>query len=456
MDMTSLATNLAAASFASRTDRLTARSDKLDKQISAAASLKSALANLATSLGTRVRQGDLSSQPQVANGAVAKASLTGTAQPSGTYSLEVTSLAAAQTLASPAYASAASTVGSGTLTLRFGTTTSGTFTEDTAHAAVPVTIAAGATLADVASAINAANAGVSAYVANTTEGAKLVLKGETGAANSFVVEANETAGDPGLANLAWNPAAPGTGRLLTSSANANFAIDGLSITAASNTVTDAIPGVELTLTGTNAGTPTEVSFSNPSSAITGAMSDLTSALNEIMSELNTDTDPLTGDLARDSGTLALKRSFASLTTNVIMATAPEGTPRTLGDLGLSIQRDGTFTLDSTRLAATLKSDPEAAGAMFTNGLYGVYATIDKISRSASVSSDPGTLAGSISRFNTQKMQITEDQAKLADQQDALRAQLMKRFSVADGLITNSKSTLSFLTNQIAAWNKSSS
>jgi hypothetical protein len=32
---------------------------------------------------------------------------------------------------------------------------------------------------------------------------------------------------------------------------------------------------------------------------------------------------------------------------------------------------------------------------------------------------------------------------------------MARFSVADSLITNSKSTLSFLKNQIEVWNKSS-
>jgi flagellar hook-associated protein 2 len=185
------------------------------------------------------------------------------------------------------------------------------------------------------------------------------------------------------------------------------------------------------------------------------MSDLTGAINEVMAELNAATDPQTGDLARDSGARALKRTFASLTTTPIMPNAPEGTPRTLADLGLSIQRDGTFTLDGARLTATLKANPDAAGAMFTNGLYGVFATIDSISRNASVSSDPGTLAGSLARFTTQKTQISDQQAKLTDQQTALRAQLMSRFSVADGLITSSKSTLSFLTNQIAQWNKGS-
>ena len=454
IDMTALATNLATAQFAAKTDRLTTRSETLDKQISAASTLKSAISNLSSSLGDRVRTGDLSPLPQIANASVAKGSLSGSTQPKGSYSLEVTSLATLQTLASPAYTAATDTVGAGSLKLRFGTTTGGVFAEDTNHAAVDITIASGATLADVAAAINAKNAGISAYVSNTTAGAKLVLKGSEGAANSFVLEATETPGEEGLANLAWNPAAPGTGRLLTSAGNANLKIDGLAITSASNTLTDAIPGVTLSLTGTNTGSPTTVSFSDPSSAITSAMNDLTSALNEIISQLNTVTDSKTGELARDGGAQAFRRSFQQLTSTIVMPNAAEGTPRTLSDLGLSIQRDGTFKLDGARLAATLKADPLATGAMFTNGVNGVYATIDKIARNMAVTSNPASLAGSISRMTTQKTQITEEQSKLTEKQATLRAQLLARFSATDTAVGASKSTLSFLKNQIAAWNNS--
>ena len=456
IDMAALATNLATAQFAAKTDRLTTRSETLDKQISAASTLKSAISNLSSSLGERVRTGDLSPQPQIANASVAKGTLSGSTQPKGSYSLEVTSLATLQTLASPAYTAATDTVGAGSLKLRFGTTTGGAFTEDTAHTAVDITIPTGATLADVATAINAKNAGVTAYVSNTTAGAKLVLKGTEGAANSFVLEATETPGEEGLANLAWNPAAPGVGRLLTSAGSANLKIDGLAITSASNTLTDAIPGVTLSLTGTNIGSPTTVSFSDPSSAITSAMGDLTSALNEIVTQLNTLTDARTGELARDSGAQALKRSFQQLTSMIVMPNAAEGAPRTLSELGIAIQRDGTFTLDGARLAATLKADPLATGAMFTNGVNGVYATIDKISRGMAVTSNPASLAGSLDRLNKQKTQLTEDQTKLAEKQEILRSQLIARFSATDTAVGASKSTLSFLKNQIAAWNNSNS
>ena len=149
IDMTALATNLANAQFASRIDRLTSRSEKLDRQISAASDLKSMLFSLATSLGDRVREGDLSPQPQIANGAVARATLSGNGQPTGTYSLEVLSLAQGQTISGPAYAAPTDPTGSGTLTLRFGTVSGGAFTEDTGHAAVDITIASGASTASL-------------------------------------------------------------------------------------------------------------------------------------------------------------------------------------------------------------------------------------------------------------------------------------------------------------------
>lgn len=451
-DMTALANSLAEAQFAAKAQRLTARSETLDRQISTASNLKSMMLSLAASLGERVRAGDLSPQPNLTNGSVAKAALSGSSQPRGSYSLEVASLAAGQVLSSPAYAASTAPVGSGTLTLRFGSTAGSTFTEDTAHSSVSVTIASGATLSDVAAAINATRSGVTAYVAKAADGARLVLKGAGGAVNGFVLEASETPGDPGLSSLAWNPASGAPGRLLGEAANAAFSIDGISMTAPSNTVAEAVPGVTLTLTGANPGAAATLSFADPAAAITGAMQDLTAALNEIASEIRAATDPFTGDLSRDSGARQLKQAFATLAGTVVMPNAAPGAPRTLADLGLSTQRDGTFALDAKRLTATLKSDPQAAAAMFTNGLYGIYATVDGMARKVSKVSDPGTLAGSVSRYSKLKTQIADDRAKIADRQEALRAQLVKRFAAVDASVGASKSTLTFLQSQIDAWN----
>jgi flagellar hook-associated protein 2 len=91
--------------------------------------------------------------------------------------------------------------------------------------------------------------------------------------------------------------------------------------------------------------------------------------------------------------------------------------------------------------------------MFTSGLYGVYASVDKISRGASSAGNPGSLAGSLSRYAGQKSQISKENAKIADQQEALRARLAKQLSAADMQIGSSKSTMSFLQQQIDMWKK---
>ncbi len=452
IDMAGLAKSLADAQFAGRIDRLTAQSDTLDRQISAASTLKSQILQLATSVGDRVRQGDLSTQPTIANGAVATVSR-GTASGKGTYSLEVTALAKGQTLTSPAYAASTSPVGAGTLTLKFGTVSGASFTEDTAQAAVNLTIASGATLADVASQINGANAGVTAYVANGADGAHLMLKGKDGAASGFILEAAETVGEEGLAQLAWTPASPGT-RLLSTAQNASFKLDGLAMSTASNTINDIVPGLNLKLTGTNSGAPTTIGFSDPGSAVGTFMQDLTSALNELVAELNKDVDPKTGDLARDSGARALRTGLARLAGSIVMPAATTGQPATMADLGLATNRDGTFRFDSARLTATLKASPDGVSAMFTTGLFGVYASLDKLGRSVTAAANPGSLTGSISRYTARKTQLSEDQSKLADKQEALRARLATQFAGVDSRVGASKSTLSFLQNQIDAWNNS--
>jgi flagellar hook-associated protein 2 len=454
IDMGALASDLATAQFQLRTERLTAKSETLEQKISAASSLKNTLSLLASALGDRVRAGDLAVTPHVANSAVATASSPPGTSGSGSYSLEVLALASAQTLASGAFADSTTPVGAGSLTFRFGAASASGFTEDTAHEAVTVEIASGSTLEDVARAINAARTGVSAYVAHTDQGAQLVFKGATGTQSGFVVEASETAGEEGLAALAWNPSAGGdAARLLSTSADAQFKLDGLAMSSASNSTGPVAPGLSLTLTGTNAGTPTQIGFSNPAASVASAMQDLVSALNEVVGDLNTATDALGGGpLATDPGARALKRTLSSLGGQVIMPNAPEGAPRTLSDLGLAIERDGTFRLDADRLQKTLERDPAGVAAMFTNGLYGVYATFDKISRTAASAADPGSLAGSIARYQKQSKQVTEDSAKMADQQERLRASLVVRFAKADVKIGASKSTLSFLQAQIDAWN----
>lgn len=450
IDMTALAEGLAQAQFAVRIDRNTQRSEVVERQISEAANLKSLIQQLATGVGDRVRTGDMSSQPLIANSAIATVSR-GTLTGRGSYSLEVTRLADAQTLSSPTFTAASAPIGSGSLTIRFGTISGSVFNEDLAHPAASITVPSGSTLADVTAAINASGSGLSAYVATGTAGAHLMLKGQEGASNAFVIEASETPGEEGLAALAWTPAAP-AGRLLASSADAAFKLDGLAMGSASNTINDVAPGLNLRLSAANPGAPTTIRFSDPTAAVSTFMQDLTAALNELAAELDKGVNPESGDLARDGGARALRRGMSQLAGSTIMTGTSAGEPTTLADLGLATNRDGTFRLDNARLAATLKAAPSGVAAMFTTGIRGVYATLDKLARSVTAPGDPGSLTGSVNRYTALKRKLASEATQLTEAQEALRARMVTRFAGLDSRVGASRSTLSFLRNQIDAWN----
>ncbi len=454
INMSTLATQMAQASYATANTNLTNQLSAVQVQISEASTLQNNVASLVSSFASLVNGGSLSASPTVTDATVATASLPPGASGAGSsYSLEVSNLASAQVLSSPGLSSANATTGSGTLTIQFGTMSGTSFAADTTQSPVNITVNQGDSLSQIAASINGAGAGVTAYVATTSTGAQLVMKGLTGANSAFTVSATENSSDPGLSALAWNPATGTTSRLAEKAQDASFSIDGIAQTSASNTVANAAPGLSLVLTGTNIGAPTTISYSDPSSAITNAMTNLTSALNTIVGTMNTDLAPsANGSLTNDGGARALSAQLAQLPGATIMPGAAAGAPSTLADLGLVVAKDGTYTLDSTKLQSALTKNPTAVAAMFTNGLYGVYGTLENMSMAISSTTDPGSLAGSVTTYTAKQTSLTSQQSQIATEQSNLQAQLISQFANANSSVAASKSTLTYLQNQIAAWN----
>jgi flagellar hook-associated protein 2 len=463
VDFTKLAQDISAASFAAQRDQLTARKTALEAQISAAGQLRGSLTELASALGDRIRNGDLSPRGTLANAAVATVNVLPGSAPRGNFALEVTELAAAQTLLSRPFASRDALVGEGTLTLRFGTAGASSFTPDAARAPIDITLTATDTLATLATKITQATGGsVQAYVATGTGGAQLVMKGQEGAANGFVIEAALppsappdpdpapplTAGDPRY--LAWAPA-PGDNLRTGTARDAAFRLDGVAMTSPTNRVTGLPGGFGLTLTGTNPGAPTTLSFAGNSAAVSSVMTDLVAALNEIVGQINDLAAPVGGELANDPGARELRRDLAALAGQVLMPSATGGAPRTLGDLGLALNRDGTFRLDSARLNRTLETSPDAAAAMFTTGATGVFAAFDRLARETGLSGDPGSLGGSQRRFQRQLEASDERLARIAEQQEALRERLTREFTASERRVAASQSTLAFIRQQVDIW-----
>ncbi|MEE4540114.1 MAG: flagellar filament capping protein FliD [Erythrobacter sp.] len=452
-----LAGDLSEASFSVRRENLATRNESLKARISAAGQLRANLTGLASAFGDRIRGGDLAPRARIGNASVANIGTTPGITPRGNYALEVTQLAQGQTLVSRSYGAADALVGEGNLRVRFGMVSGADFTQDTARTPLDIVVDASDTLETLAGKIASASGGaLEAYVATGPGGAQLVVKGEDGSANGFVLEgvgANPATGTPGdLSYLSWQPAGD-AGELRQSAQDALFSLDTVERTSGSNQVSGLPEGITLTLTGTNAGTPTSIAFDNDTSAITAVMGDLVAALNGIAQQVNADGAALGGTLGNDAGTRELKRDLARLSSEIVMPTAADGEPATLADLGLSVNRDGTFRLDSQRLQDTLANEPQAAAAMFTTGPFGVFATIDGLARDNTRRSDPGSLGGSLARYEGQIARNDERLARIADQQDSLRERLTRDLLAAERRVTASQSTLSFLEQQIDIWNQ---
>ncbi|MEM6493194.1 MAG: flagellar filament capping protein FliD [Pseudomonadota bacterium] len=450
IDFNQLANDLSEASYSFQREDLQARNDRLLAQISEASILRSTLNDLASATGDRVRTGDLSPQGTIGNASVAQVSIATGGSPDGSFSLEVTQLAQSQTLVLPSFTSGEDLVGEGSLRIRFGTVSGASFTEDTAQSALDISVSATDTLDDLAAKITSQSDGaLEAYVAQGTEGAQLVVKGRDGEVNGFVLEPTSAATSPtdapgDLSYLAWSPASD-SGELRATSQDALFFLDTVEIRSSSNQVTD-LPGFTLNLTGTNAGAPTTIEFAQDPSAITTFMNDFVAALNDVVNLLNGGEEEAT-TLDNDPGARELRRDLSSLTSEIVIPNVDEGEPDSLADLGLSLNRDGTFRIDSARLEETLANSPEGAAAMFTTGLFGVFATIDGLARDNTAIGDPGSLGGSVTRYEAQIERNDERLERIAEQQENLRAQLARSFNAAQTQISASQSTLSFIQQQ---------
>ena len=212
---------------------------------------------------------------------VFSASATGTAVP-GNYSLSVTNIAQAQSLVAAGQTSGTTAIGSAATTVSFtvGATTNS------------VSITAGATLQDISAAINAANLGISATIVNDGSATpyRLALSSNsTGVSNRINSITIQAGGDAAINNLlAYQPTANAPTTITMTQTvpalDANFSVNGIAITGASNTVSNAIQGVTLTLNKATT-TPATLKIAHDTTAASTAVSSFVSAYNALSSQL---------------------------------------------------------------------------------------------------------------------------------------------------------------------------
>lgn len=293
----------------------------------------------------------------------------------GTHTLRVDRLAASQRTASAALASAATPIGSGTLTIDIGSWNAGytNFTPNTTAGSRTITIDAGNdTLAGVRDAINQANAGVTASIVNDGTGNRLVLASTaTGAANGFRITAADADGNAvdaaGLSQLAFDPAS-GTSASshIADALDASFSLDGLAVTKADNHVTDVIDGLTIDLKAADATKTTAFSIARDTAAVKKNIAGFVSAYNGIVGNLAslTSYNAATKTAGVLNGDPSIRIVGQRLQAIVAAAVPTGGAVTTLADVGVKFTSTGTLEVDDARLTAALAKDPDAIGRLF--------------------------------------------------------------------------------------------
>jgi flagellar hook-associated protein 2 len=384
LDIDGLVTQLVAAERAPAENRLLRQEATLTSELSAFGRLQGALSAVQSSVATLTNLSTFSQRSATSsNSAAVSASATGSAAPAS-YSVQVDQLAQAQSLASGSFSSLTETVGEGTLTFRFGTTdytpaadpapaSYNGFTVNGDRASASVTIDAGNnTLQGVRDAINDADIGVTAAIVNDGSGYRLLLSStETGADNSIQIQVADASDasdvdNAGLSRLAFNESSANDVAQTVAGQDARFSINGLSLSSASNSASDVIDGVSLTLRATT-DSPATVSISDNRDAVRGAIEGFVNAYNTFVGTANTLTafDAETGNAGPLQGDFTARSIINSLRSTLGSAAEGFGGPfSTLAELGITTQSDGTLSINDERLNAALSDNFDAVAGVF--------------------------------------------------------------------------------------------
>jgi flagellar hook-associated protein 2 len=348
---------------------------KYHAQLSAYGSLKGALSTFQNAVAALAAPSRFSTV-RASSADVSVATISATAAAEGTYALEVQTLARAHKLKSTTFEASSTTVGTGKLTISFGTYSGDTFTLNPDKSSKEITIAAGqASLAGIRDAINGANAGVTASIVNDGTGNRLTISSkDTGLANALrvTVDDDDTTDTDmsGLSQLAYD------GRTLSGvlnltetvgARNATARIDGIDISKPSNTITDVLEGVTLTLLKENTPATTTLSVARDTAGIQASVQGFVKAyndLNKIITDLSKfDATTKKGSILTGDATV---RSVQSQLRNVFntMLSSGGGGLTGLADIGITFQTDGTLKLDGTKLSAILADPTKDVATLF--------------------------------------------------------------------------------------------
>ena len=299
-----------------------------------------------------------------------------------------------------------------------------------------IDITSNTTLSELKQKINDQKSGVIASIVNDGTNYKLVISSrETGEANGFTI--NNSLVNSGGTGVGFTSGQSATAGNAQNAQNARFNVNGIDIASTSNKVTDAIPGVTITLL--KAG-DTIVGVAKDSSPIKDALKAVVSQFNKLRDFNGQQTN---GALSGDTVLREVQKDIRQV---LLGANSNGGRYQYLAEIGLEFQSDGTLKLDESKFDDALNSNPDDVQKLFQGdtGSGGVFGTL-----TLTLSNLDGT-AGLI-KTSRDNIQTTLDRYRdrIERQQNLLeirRQQLAKQYAAADEAMSRLSQMTSSLSN----------
>ena len=381
LDLGGIVDSLVAAERAPAESRLNLKEQRLTTELSAFGVLRSSLALFQNSLiGLKSPSTFDTKSATQSDVTLFSATVTNTADISQ-YSVEVTSLAGAHALATSAdagFSSINDSVGTGSLNIKFGTTSTDTygFAADTAKATQIIAVSAAnnnTTLSGLRDYINDGRYGVQASIVNDGSGFRMVLTSDnTGAKNSMEISVTGDADgnnidNIGLSRFAFNSDAQGSAIQTTVAKDAALLVNGLSITRDTNSVSGAIDGVTLNLLKAETGKRVSLDVTENKAKVKQSIVGFVQGYNDLVTQIDSLTDFTLGSTS--NGVLIgdfTVRSIANQLRNALSRPVDglSGDIRSLSNIGISTYVDGTININNKKLDEVLASDPALVKSLF--------------------------------------------------------------------------------------------
>ena len=299
---------------------------------------------------------------------------------------------------------------------------------------------------DVVDAINASGGPVKAQLVNTGQGSttpyQIVLSGATGASNAFSISMNygTGSGTPGLSF-------PGGKAGNQEAFDSEMVVDGITYTRSTNTVTDAVQGLNFDLKEITAA-PAVLTLTRDVSGIKDAIKslvtnykDATDILTEVANPKST-LDTYGATLVGDSTVRSLRQQIRSIFTG--SSSTSGATVGNWWQLGIKIDEKGVMSLDESKLDTALANNFDDVVKSFTGNYnnLSVYSPApagfagDAVKKLTSIVSSKGALLTNSDNATKENVKYKDELTKLQSRMDNLLARYTRQFASMNSLVGN--------------------